>query len=74
MAWDKIAQLKELLADIRIKHGVDYVILHKYKVTRVMCDEVWYDSIQEVAESIGLQIHDWHFYSYLDKENNDNSV
>lgn len=61
---DKIGQLKELLADIRIKHGVDYVILHKYGITRVMCDKVWHDDIRAIAESIELEIHDWHFYSY----------
>jgi len=60
---DKIQKLKELLADIRIKHGVDYAILHKYGKTRVMCDKIWEQSIKEQAAIVDLEIFDWHFYN-----------
>jgi hypothetical protein len=59
---NKIEALKALLREDRIKHGVDYAILHKYGKTRVLCDEVWRQSIEAVAAKIELPIDDWHTY------------
>jgi len=59
---NKIEELKTLLREDRIKHGVDYAILHKYGKTRVMCDEVWRQSIEEAAAKLELTIDDWHIY------------
>jgi hypothetical protein len=61
MSRDKIKQLQENLAEIRIKHGVDYVILHKYELTHVLCPKVWKREISEQAEKLGLEIDEWYF-------------
>lgn len=52
-------ELKSLLREIRIKHGVDYSILHKYGQTRVMCAKVWVESIKEVAAKLNIAINEW---------------
>lgn len=60
---EKIGKLKFMLSDIRIKHGVDYAILHKYGKTRVMCARVWRQSIEEIVAKLELEIYDWHIYN-----------
>lgn len=57
-----ISQMRRELREIRIKHGVDYAVLHKYDTTRVLCDEIWVDAIQEVADRCGVRIDTWYTY------------
>jgi hypothetical protein len=56
-----IEQLKEILReDHRLKHGVDYALMHKYERTHVLCHPVWENIIQEVAQQLNLEILFYH--------------
>ena len=62
-----IEELKSSLADDRIKHGVDYVVIRKYGETRIMCAEVWLEAIQEKVQSLGLVVEEYVVFDYQSK-------
>lgn len=62
MVISNIEMMKIELRDNRIKHGVDYAIVHKYSKTRVLCHKIWQDEITEIAKKHGVTIHEWYTY------------
>lgn len=57
---DRIEQGKRILREEhRIKDGVDYALAYKYGKTRIICCDVYKDTIAEVFGALGLTIDDW---------------
>jgi hypothetical protein len=55
--------LKSLLREEhRIKHGCDYALTVKYGEVHLLCQEVWLDTIQEVAGSLNITFTTIHTY------------
>ena len=64
--YNKIEEFCESLADIRIKPGVDFSVVHKYGETRILCYEGFKDGILEAAQRTGLIIDEVFTYKYHD--------
>jgi hypothetical protein len=62
MTPEVMEKFKNELAEERIKFGVDYTILYKYKQLRILCCEIWQDEIREVAKKHNITIHG--FYTF----------
>jgi hypothetical protein len=58
-----IEDMKYALRDeMRIKHGVDYAVVHKFGVTRILCHETWEEDVRKYAELHKVKIDEMFLY------------
>jgi hypothetical protein len=62
---NRLEQFKHNLYENRIKWATDYCWTYKYGELRIMCDEVWVESIKEEAEKLGIEIKEFLTFSYI---------
>lgn len=54
--------INELRDEFRLKLNVDYAMTRKYDELHILCDMVYAETINEVAEKRGIKIDSLHTY------------